>query len=164
MHEMTNGDPCGWPDGHGGHHRAPATVDRKRAYDRERVAKLYEQGQTWWQQRGDWGIYDMYRTSHCNYRVRLCERIARGSEQLAEMSGVANHRVDEDRQRIDQAKRHGRRAAHQGWQHGMKQRALEREHGPCEYGPPERRMNGTGTTFTLRRCVNPAHDGLHSPS
>jgi hypothetical protein len=34
MHEMTNGKPCGLPDGHNGPHRSPASVEQKRAYNR----------------------------------------------------------------------------------------------------------------------------------
>ena len=35
---MTNGKPCGRPDGHTGQHRAPGSLERRRELERERYA------------------------------------------------------------------------------------------------------------------------------
>ncbi len=74
-HVMADGRPCGRPDGHKGAHRSPESVERKRARDRARMARLHDQGETWWQRNEDLrAFYDMARSSG-NYLVALRERI-----------------------------------------------------------------------------------------
>jgi len=40
-HLMTDGRPCGLPDGHCGYHRSPESIERKKRYDRFRVCNGY---------------------------------------------------------------------------------------------------------------------------
>jgi len=49
-------------------------MERKRTYDRERMERLYREGQTWWQRRGR-NDYDRLRSMF----VRPLERYAAGA-------------------------------------------------------------------------------------
>lgn len=85
MHFMINSDLCGRDDGHEGGCRSYASMERKRERDRERMARLYAEGQTWWQRRGR-GSYDYCRTMFYNDRVRRLERMASTADELTCMA------------------------------------------------------------------------------
>jgi hypothetical protein len=135
-------------------------MEKKRAYDRERMARLYQSKETWWQQRGR-ADYDWYRYSRYTYPVRLNQRIARDSELFAEMNGSGNHRAEQTERGIERAKCKGREEARDAWQLACERRAFEERYGPCEFGPPRKVVTTSGMVGSVRSCVNPEHEGKH---
>src|SRR5262249_31309923 len=133
------------------HHRMTRNLDRRRAYDRDRMARLYAEGQTWWQQQ----------TGHRN-RVYY----DRARSELRRFQRSARSLADNDDPLSPEEEAHylahWRESARQRYHHHVRQAELERDYGPCVYGKP---VASKGLfTVNARRCVNPAHEGKHGPA
>ena len=85
-------------------------MDHKRAYDRERMARLYAEGETWWQRHPVTKAYHDSARQRGRYRVRLCGRILAVGEELR-ASGWTIGTQEADLAKLDEAKAQARPTA-----------------------------------------------------
>lgn len=87
-HTMANGQPCGRPDGHTGHHRSVDSIERRRFARREWDRKAWAKEQKYWQRHPVSRLhYDRARDMFYNSHVRNWQAIIATEQSLADDYG-----------------------------------------------------------------------------
>jgi hypothetical protein len=114
-------------------------IERKRAYDRERMARLHAEGRTWWQQRGR-NDYDMLR----GMLVRPMERHA---AVLGDDGSIAE----------------GKETVRRMFASSRERERFVAEHGECEYNDGSRVERSGPFKMTIRPCsTRLSHAEVHA--